>query len=106
LFDEIETKFPGFKDSIQSYYTSTPLSYRDYIGSDDGNMYGIVKDFNDPMKTMIASKTKVPNLLLTGQNVNLHGVLGVSVSAVITCTMLLGREYLINKILAANSQTD
>jgi hypothetical protein len=37
--------------------------------------------------------------------VNLHGVLGVSVSAVITCTMLLGREYLINKILAANAQT-
>jgi len=106
LFDEIETKFPGFKDCIQSYYTSTPLSYRDYIGSYDGNMYGIVKDFNDPMKTMIASKTKVPNLLLTGQNVNLHGVLGVSVSAVITCTMLLGKEYLINKILAANAQTD
>lgn len=104
LFDEIETKFPGFKNCIQSYYTSTPLSYRDYIGSNDGNMYGIVKDFHDPMKTMIASKTKVPNLLLAGQNVNLHGVLGVTVSSVITCTMLLGREYLINKILAANAK--
>ncbi len=104
LFDEIETKFPGFRSCIKSYYTSSPLSYRDYIGSDDGNMYGIVKDFNDPMKTMITSKTKVPNLLLTGQNVNLHGVLGVSVSAVITCSMLLGREYLINKILEANRE--
>jgi len=106
LFNEIELKFPGFKDSVQAYYTSTPLSYRDYIGSYDGNMYGIAKDFNDPLKTTITSKTKIPNLLLTGQNVNLHGVLGVSISAVITCSMLLGKEYLVNKILAANAQTD
>jgi all-trans-retinol 13,14-reductase len=66
-------------------------------------MYGIVNDFNDPMKTMISAKTKVPNLLLTGQNLNLHGVLGVTESALVTCSVVLGMEYLLNKISEANA---
>lgn len=105
LMETVYRKFPHLKDCIASTYTSTPLTYRDYIGSDDGSMYGILKDFNDPIKSMVAPKTKVDNLLLTGQNINLHGVLGVTVSAVITCSMILGREYLIGKILKANEAT-
>lgn len=105
LLDAIEVKFPNIRNCIQSYYTSSPLSYRDYMGTDDGNMYGIVKDFNEPMKTMISAKTKVPNLLLTGQNLNLHGVLGVSESALVTSSAVLGMEYLLNKITEANAQT-
>ena len=104
LLDTIAVKFPDIRNQIQSYYTSTPLSYRDYIGNDDGNMYGVIKDFNDPLKSFISPKTKVHNLLLTGQNVNLHGVLGVTVSAVLTCGMLLGKDYLLEKIVAANAE--
>src|ERR1043165_3034046 len=91
LLDTIAIKFPNIRECIQSYYTSSPLSYRDYMGSDDGNMYGIVKDFKEPMKTMISVKTKVPNLLLTGQSIGLHGVLGVTESALVTCSAILGK---------------
>lgn len=105
LLDTVAIKFPNIRECIQSYYTSTPLTYRDYIGTEDGNMYGIIKDFNEPIKTRISPRTKVPNLFLTGQNVNLHGVLGVTVGGVITCMMMLGREYLVNKILEANEET-
>ena len=104
LLDTVAVKFPEIRNQIQSYYTSSPLSYRDYIGNNDGNMYGIIKNFNDPLRSFISPKTKVPNLLLTGQNVNLHGVLGVTVSAVLTCGMLLGKDYLLNKIVAANAE--
>lgn len=103
LLDTIEVKFPGIRNCIHSFYTSSPLSYRDYMGTDDGSMYGIVKDFNDPMKSMISAKTKVPNLLLTGQNLNLHGVLGVTESALVTCSAILGSKYLLNKISEANA---
>lgn len=103
VLETIDIKFPGFKDAVQSYYTSTPLSYRDYMGTDDGNMYGVVKDFNEPVKTLISAKTKVPNLLLTGQSINLHGVLGVTESALVTCSALLGMPYLLNKIEEANA---
>ena len=98
LFDLVETRFPGFKDAIKSYYAATPLSMRDYIGTDDGSLYGIIKDYREPMRTFISPRTKIPNLLLTGQNLNLHGVLGVTVSAVLTCSEILGTEYLIEKI--------
>lgn len=98
LFDVVEKRFPGFKDAIENYYTATPLSVRDYIGTSDGSLYGIVKDYREPMKTFISPRTKIPNLYLTGQNLNLHGVLGVTVSSVLTCSEILGIDYMIEKI--------
>lgn len=98
LFALVEERFPGFIDSIETYYTATPLSVRDYIGTDDGSLYGIVKDYREPMKTFISPRTKIPNLFLTGQNLNLHGVLGVTVSSVLTCSEILGINYMIQKI--------
>jgi all-trans-retinol 13,14-reductase len=98
LLEKVYEHMPEIKGQVESYYSSTPLTYRDYIGSRDGTMYGIAKDYRDPLKTFISPKTKVPNLLLTGQNLNLHGVLGVTVSAVVTCSEILGQQYLIKKI--------
>jgi all-trans-retinol 13,14-reductase len=71
---------------------------RDYIGTDDGSLYGVVKDYREPMRTFISPRTKIPNLFLTGQNLNLHGVLGVTVSSVLTCSEILGIDYVIKKI--------
>jgi len=98
LLDTVEEKFPGIRNCIREYYTSTPLSYRDYIGSDDGSMYGIVKDYKDPYKTLIPARTKLPNLYLTGQNLNLHGILGSAISSLVTCATFLGNEDFIEKI--------
>ena len=98
LLNCVEEKFPGLRDHIKTYYTATPLSYRDYIGNDDGSMYGIVKDYRNPLKTFISPRTKVPNLYLTGQNLNLHGILGATMSALVTCVAFLGNEEIIEKI--------
>jgi all-trans-retinol 13,14-reductase len=95
---EIEKKFPGIRSCIKSIHASTPLSYRDYIGGQNGNLYGYVKDSNNPMKTFISAKTKIDNLYLTGQSINMHGVLGVTIGAAVTCCEILGKDYLINKI--------
>ena len=95
---EVEKKFPGIRDCIKSVHASTPLSYRDYIGGQNGNLYGYVKDSNNPMKTFISAKTKIDNLYLTGQSINMHGVLGVTIAAAVTCGEILGKDYLINKI--------
>lgn len=98
LLDCVEEKFPGLRKAIKSYYTATPLSYRDYIGTDDGSMYGITKDYSNPLKTFISPRTKIPNLFLTGQNLNLHGILGATMSGLVTCTAFLGNEDFIEKI--------
>ena len=98
LLDTVERKFPGLRDCIKSYYVATPLSYRDYIGNDDGSLYGIVKDYKNALKTFISPRTKLPNLYLTGQNLNLHGILGASMSAIVTCCALLDNDNVITKI--------
>jgi all-trans-retinol 13,14-reductase len=95
---EIEKKFPDIRACIKSVHASTPLSYRDYIGGCNGNLYGYVKDSNNPMKTFISAKTKIDNLYFTGQSINMHGVLGVTIGAAVTCGEILGKDYLINKI--------
>ena len=102
LLVELEKKFPNIRDCIQSIYTSTPLSYRDYIGSNRGSMYGYVKDVNYPLKSFVSPRTKIKNLFFTGQSLNMHGILGVTIGAVITCSEILGKDYLLDKILETN----
>lgn len=99
LLNEIEKKFPNIRECIQSIYTSTPLSYRDYIGCNRGSMYGYVKDAQNPLKSFIAPRTKINNLYFTGQSLNMHGILGVTISGVVTCAEILGEEYLLSKIV-------
>jgi len=94
----IEEKFPDIRQSIQSYYCTTPLTFRDYIGNDDGSMYGIEKDYRSPMHTFIPPRTKVPNLYLTGQNINLHGMSGVTISSIVTCSYFVDRKELLQRI--------
>lgn len=102
LIDELEKKFPSIRDCIQEYHTSSPLSYRDYIATNRGSMYGYTKDVDKSMQSFISPKTKISNLLFTGQSLNMHGILGVTISGVLTCSELLGQDYLLNKIIAAN----
>ncbi|MCC6838080.1 MAG: NAD(P)/FAD-dependent oxidoreductase [Bacteroidia bacterium] len=98
VINEVVKKFPDLRSKIKSYTTSTPLTYRDYIGAKDGGLYGIAKDYRDPLKTFISPTTKIPNLFFTGQNLNMHGVLGVTVGAIRTCGVFVGQNYLIQKI--------
>lgn len=98
ILNEVEKKIPQIRSCIKSYSTSSPLTYRDYIGTKDGGVYGIAKDYRDPLKTFISPTTKIPNLFFTGQNLSMHGVLGVTVGSIRTCGVLVGQNYLIKKI--------
>ena len=98
LLDVVEKKFPNIRSCIKAYYVATPLSYRDYQGTADGSMYGISKDYHNSFKTFISPRTRLPNLFLTGQNLNLHGILGVTISALITCGEFIEIGQLLDKI--------
>jgi all-trans-retinol 13,14-reductase len=98
LLNRVEERFPGLRKSILHSYTSTPLTFRDYIGNEDGNLYGTAKDYQNPLGTLISPKTRIPNLFLTGQYLNLHGILGTAISGMITSIALTGRNDFIEKI--------
>jgi len=97
LLSEVEKKIPKIRSITKAYNTSTPLTLRDYIGS-DGSLYGIARDYNSPLKSYVNARTKISNLFLTGQNIVMHGVLGVTISAMVTCSEILGKDYLKKKI--------
>ena len=102
FINELEKRFPGLREKIKAYYTSTPLTYRDYTGTVNGSAYGILKDYNNPLKAFIPTKTKIPNLFLTGQNIGSHGILGVTIGSLLTCAEFLGLNYLIRKVNEAS----
>ena len=94
----MENQFPGITSCVDSWYTSTPLSWRDYIGTRAGSAFGILKDYNKPFESVILPRTKIPNLFLTGQNTNLHGILGVTISSVVTCGEIIDIQQLLKRI--------
>jgi hypothetical protein len=83
---------------IEKIHTTTPLSYRDYTGTIDGSAYGIVKNYQYPQISFVSTRTKLKNLFLTGQNLNVHGALGVTLTAMLTCSEFVGQEYLAKKV--------
>jgi all-trans-retinol 13,14-reductase len=98
LLNRVEERFPGLRKSILRMYTASPLSFRDYIGNEDGNLYGTAKDYQNPTGTLISPKTRIPNLFLTGQYLNLHGILGTAISGMITAMALTNKDEFIEKI--------
>jgi len=94
------SRLEGLQDSVEQYYSATPLTFRDYTASPGGSLYGIIKDCRNPRESYISPNTRMENLFLTGQSsgVGLHGVLGVTVSALFTCEALLDIEKLLNEI--------
>lgn len=87
-----EKQIPGLRDCVENIYTSTPLTYQYYTNTMQGSAYGMLKDRSKLAYTMLTPKTPIENLLLTGQNLNLHGILGVSMTSFFTCAEIIGME--------------
>jgi all-trans-retinol 13,14-reductase len=98
LLNLAEQRFPGLKSAISYMEASTPLTWRDHTGIPEGSLYGIERDYKDPLITTLLPSTKIPGFYFTGQNLNLHGMLGVTIGAVLTCGEIIGLEYLLKKI--------
>lgn len=98
LIDTVAQRYPELKRHLQAFQVATPLTFRDYMGSPDGSIYGIMADVNNPAQTQIPIRTKISNLLFTGQNIGLHGVLGVSINAIAASGELVGLDHLLQKI--------
>ena len=86
------------RDKIKYVEVNTPLTYLHYTHSPKGSLYGIMRNAKDPLRTHIAPYTKVPNLFFVGQNIDIHGVLGVTVGAFMTAGMFMDLETLLQKV--------
>jgi all-trans-retinol 13,14-reductase len=102
--DLVKSVLPQLKDSIEAVFTSTPISYQTYTNTHEGSSFGIQKDFNSTMTTVLTPKTPIPNLLLTGQNLNLHGILGVSMTSCFTCAEIIGMNSIVESLKSVQGE--
>lgn len=93
----LERIYPGFINLIDSIESASPLTIRDFYHSKDGSLYGFQKDCEDFFLSQLSIKTKLKNLFLTGQNVNLHGICGVPLTAISTAENILGTNSILNQ---------
>ncbi len=98
LLEKVFSRFPEFRGAVKKYYTATPLTYRDYIGTPNGSAYGFIKDSEKPFETLVLPKTHIRNLLFTGQNINVHGMLGVSTGSLLTISYITDIKKIIKAI--------
>lgn len=101
LLNAVVKRYPGIREGIEKYYVSTPLTFKDFTGTPEGSGYGVLKDRENVVRSIILPRTKIPNLYFTGQNLNIHGILGTTVSAFITCSEFIGFKNLVNKVIHA-----
>ena len=97
--DALEQEVPGIRDKIEHYYTSTPLTYLYYTGTPCGSMYGMAKDIHTLGTGSVTCRTNIPNLLLTGQSITSHGMLGVLAGSLVTCSEVLTMDEIFSQVM-------
>jgi all-trans-retinol 13,14-reductase len=98
VLDKVERIYPDIRQNIEFCFASTPLTVRDYYATKEGASYGYSRDCHNMMLSQIQVVTKVRNLLLTGQNINLHGICGVPLTAIVTAEAIVGQGVIVQKI--------
>jgi all-trans-retinol 13,14-reductase len=98
VLELLEKSFPDIRSKIDKIFSASPLTIRDYFGTKEGANYGTIKDCRNMAISHLPVRTKINNLLLTGQNINLHGILGVPLTAISTCEELMVMEELLEKM--------
>ena len=98
IIDKLEVLHPNISGMIETVYSASPLTIRDYYHTKEGAIFGYRKDCQNLIFSQLSVRTKVDNLFLTGQNIILHGICGVPLTAIKTAEEILGKNYLITQI--------
>lgn len=94
LIRKASARFPELEQAVDQFWTSTPETWERFTGTPGGSAYGILKESGQLSLCVVSPRTPLPGLFLTGQNLGLHGILGVSYTAVRTCSVILGADVI------------
>lgn len=97
LLDRLPFTVPP-RDAVAYLETASPLTIRDYYGTPHGAMFGIHRTCSNFMQTSFSTRTRLDNLFLTGQDINFHGMMGTSITAILTAETIVGKGAIISKI--------
>ena len=92
-------RWPEMAGRITALDTYSPLTFEDYTLAPGGTAYGIHKGVEVFRQNMFLPMTRVRGLMLAGQSILMPGVMGALISGVYACSLLLGEEYLMGRIM-------
>jgi len=96
LLNSAHQYLPELTSTFNTITVSSPLTFRDELFYPRGAVYG-VRHGNDQFQ--VESRTKIPGLFLSGQNILMPGLIGASLAAVITAGNIVGLEPLWREIV-------
>ena len=100
IWSAVEDHIPGMQERVRVSLTSTPLTHLHFNGSEEGSSYGIYHSLQNTGARALGPRTKVLNLLLTGQNCLFPGLLGAATSALRTSGHIVGIKPTLEKLKA------
>lgn len=95
----LKEKWPEADGNMSMVDSFTPLTFRDYTLAPGGTAYGLSKSVDTLRSSRVGPTTKIKGLFVAGQSVILPGILGSVISSVAACGHILGRDYLLDRIL-------
>jgi len=85
----------GLLDDFRVINTASPLTFRDELDYVHGAVYGVEHSMD---QFAVGARTRLPGLWLSGQSTFMSGILGASLSALITIGGIVGLELLWKEI--------
>jgi len=99
-FSFLKNQGLDLRPAIKNYVTSSPLSNLHFNGSFEGTSYGIYHGIKSTGIYGLQPRTKIKNLLLTGQNISFPGLQSSASAAVRTCGSIVGIKPLLQELKA------
>jgi all-trans-retinol 13,14-reductase len=90
----------GFSEQLSQTVSSSPLTHLHFNGSEQGSSYGLYHSISNTGPRAMGPRTKVLNLLLTGQNYLFPGLMGAAVSALRTTGHIIGIKATLGELKA------
>lgn len=84
--------------NVKKSVASTPMTNMHFNGSEEGSAYGIYHSIQNTGARALGPRTKIVNLLLTGQSCVFPGLLGASVAALRTCGHIVGMKPMLKEL--------
>jgi len=94
----VDRYWPGFQANVEFRQSSSPLTNIFFNGSVDGSAFGIYHSIDNTGIRALGPRTKVLNLLLTGQNTLFPGLIAAASSGLRTSAHLLGMKPLVRDV--------
>lgn len=98
VLDLVEARGLPVKAALESHLTSSALTNQHYNPSPEGSAYGIYHSFASTGLRALGPRTKVRNLLLTGQSTLFPGLLAAAIAGLRTAGNVLGMKPTLEKL--------